>query len=71
MTTDLLTTILTLIEFCNSEPELDQKILLLYRINSILPTQHRLNIPSLVTDDYIETALYQIEEKTKNHDDSQ
>jgi hypothetical protein len=68
MMRDLRKTLSTLIKCCDNEPELDKKILLLYHINSILPVQYQLKIPSLVTDDYIEIALYQIEEKTKKDD---
>jgi hypothetical protein len=35
---------------------------MLYHINSILAKQHQLKIPSLITNAYINTALYRIEE---------
>ena len=53
-------TISKLIEQCNSEPDIDKKIQLFHKINSLLPKQYRVNIPSLITDDYIDTALYRI-----------
>ena len=53
-------TISKLTEKCNDEPNINKKIELLYRINSVLPKPYQLNIPSLVTDDYIDTALYRI-----------
>ena len=49
-----------LTEECNNEVDINKKIQLLYKINSILPNLYQLNIPSLVTDDYIDTALYRI-----------
>jgi hypothetical protein len=51
-----------LIEDCNNEHNVDKRIEILYRINSILAKQHQLKIPSLVTNAYINTALYRIEE---------
>jgi hypothetical protein len=32
----------------------------LYKINSLIPKKYQLNIPSLLTDDYIDTALFRI-----------
>jgi hypothetical protein len=54
-----------LIENCYNESEIDKKVLILYRINSLLPAVFRINIPSLITDDYIDTALYGIEENIR------
>jgi hypothetical protein len=51
-----------LIEDCNNEHNLDRRIEMLYHINSILAKQHQLKIPSLITNAYINTALYRIEE---------
>jgi predicted DNA-binding protein (UPF0278 family) len=53
-------TISKLIEQCNSEPDIDKKIQLFHKINFLLPKQYRVNIPSLITDDYIDTALYRM-----------
>jgi predicted DNA-binding protein (UPF0278 family) len=53
-------TISKLIEQCNSEADIDKKIQLFHKINSLLPKQYRVNMPSLITDDYIDTALYRI-----------
>jgi hypothetical protein len=44
-------TISKLTEQCNDEPDVNKKIELLYRINSILPKPYQLKIPSLLTDD--------------------
>jgi hypothetical protein len=56
-------TISKLTEECNNEPDINKKIQLLYKINSVLPKPYQLIIPSLVTDDYIDTALYRIYQK--------
>ena len=52
-----------LIEDCNNEHNIDKRIEILYHINSILTKQHQqLKIPSLITNAYINTALYRIYE---------
>lgn len=49
-----------LTEECSNEPDINKKTYLFYKINSVLPKPYRVNIPSLITDDYIDTALYRI-----------
>ena len=56
------TTIAKLVEDCYEEQDTDKKIQILYKINSLLPESCRVNIPSLITNDYIDIALYRIEE---------
>jgi hypothetical protein len=51
-----------LIEACNNEDNIDKRIEILYHINSILTKQYQLKIPSLITNAYINTALYRVEE---------
>jgi hypothetical protein len=51
-----------LIEACNNKYNIDKRIEILYHINSILAKQHQLRIPSLITNAYINTAIYKIEE---------
>ena len=51
-----------LIEDCYEEQDIDKKVQILYKINSLLPKTCCINIPSLITDDYIDAALYRIEE---------
>jgi hypothetical protein len=53
-------TILKLTDKCSNEQDINKKINLLYKINSVLPGPYQINIPSLITDDYIDTALYRI-----------
>jgi hypothetical protein len=56
------TIIAKLVEDCYEEEDIDKKVQILYKINSLLPKPCCINIPSLITDDYIDTALYRIEE---------
>jgi hypothetical protein len=49
-----------LTEECSNESDINKKTYLFYKINSVLPKSYRVNIPSLITDDYIDTALYRI-----------
>ena len=55
-----------LIEECNNESDIDKKSQLFYRINSILPSSYQVSIPSLITDDYIDTTLYRIQQNMQN-----
>ena len=52
-----------LTEECSNESDINKKTYLFYKINSVLPKPYRVNIPSLITDDYIDTALYRIYQK--------
>ncbi len=54
---------MAMIEQCRNELNIDKKIEILYRINALLPEKRRLTIPSLITNDYVNVALYKIEEK--------
>ncbi len=56
--------IIKLVEDCYNESDIDNKVQILYKVNSLLPKMCRINIPSLITDDYIDTALFQIEKGT-------
>ena len=57
--------ILRSIQKCNQEQNIDKKIQILGLINSVLPKEIQLTIPSLITDDYIESALYNLEMSCK------
>ncbi len=52
----------TLIQQCRYEMDVDKQFTLLQKINSLLPKTSRLSMPSLITDDYIRTALDKIDE---------
>ena len=60
MTDQMKISISKLIEECNNESDIDKKSKLFYKINSILPSSYQVSIPSLITDDYIDTTLYRI-----------
>ena len=51
-----------LIQQCRYEIDVDKQFALLQKINSLLPKTSRLMMPSLITDDYIRTALDIIDE---------
>jgi predicted DNA-binding protein (UPF0278 family) len=62
MSTTIHDSIITkLVEECYNELDVDKKVEILYKINSLLPEPYRIDIPSLITDDYIDSALYRIE----------
>jgi hypothetical protein len=52
----------SLIQQCRYEIDVDKQFEILQRINALLPKSIRLRMPSLITDDYIHTALDKIEE---------
>ncbi len=52
----------SLIQQCRYEVDVDKQFALLQKINSLLPKTSRLRMPSLITDDYIRTALDMIDE---------
>jgi hypothetical protein len=52
-----------LVKMCRDEDNIDNRIEMLNRINSILPQSKRIKLPSLLTHDYIGTALDRIEEE--------
>ena len=60
VTTYLLNVISKLAQKCENELDVDKKIVLLHKVNSLLPISYQLKIPSLLTDDYIDTALFRI-----------
>ena len=52
----------SLIQQCRYEMDVDKQFELLQKINSLLPKSIKLRMPSLITDDYIRTALDRIDE---------
>jgi|Tabmets5t2r1_1033131.scaffolds.fasta_scaffold108708_1 hypothetical protein len=58
--THLINIVSILAQKCDREQDIDRKICIFYKINSLLPKKYQLNIPSLLTDDYIDTALFRI-----------
>ena len=60
------TTLTKLVAHCYEEQDMDKKVQILYKINSLLPEPYRIKIPSLITNDYIDIALYRIEENIRS-----
>jgi hypothetical protein len=54
-------TITKLVEDCYAEENVDKKIRILNNINSIIPESCRINVPPLITNDFIDTAVHKIE----------
>jgi hypothetical protein len=52
----------SLIQQCRYEMDVDKQFELLQKINALLPKTIRLRLPSLITDDYIRSALDVIDE---------
>jgi hypothetical protein len=51
-----------LVHDCYEQKDMNMKIEILYKINSMLPESlHMKKIPSLLTHDYIDNLLYKIE----------
>ena len=62
MANDSSSLLASLIRQCRYEIDVDKQFELLQKINSLLPKTIRLRTPSLITDDYIRTALDRIDE---------
>jgi hypothetical protein len=60
------TTVTKLVEECYEEQDMEKKVQILYKINSLLPESCQINMPSLITNDYIDIALYRVEEKIRS-----
>ena len=59
----------SLIEKCKEEQDMNKKIEILYHINSLIPRQYQITLPSYVTNDYIERrVLHKIEEIVLTHE---
>ena len=62
MTNGIAAGVSSLIQQCRYEIDVDKQYELLQKINALLPKKIRLRMPSLITDDYIRTALDIIDE---------
>jgi hypothetical protein len=61
-------TISELTKECSNESDINKKVYLFYKINSVLPGPYQVNnIPSLITDDYIDIALYRIHQNIQTN----
>jgi hypothetical protein len=62
----------SMIRKCIYEDNINKKIKLFFKINSLLPKESKIHIPSFITNDYINKVLYKLEEihsvkKHSNH----
>ncbi|MFL6479595.1 MAG: hypothetical protein ACJ70S_00610 [Nitrososphaera sp.] len=59
----------SLIALCRDQSDVDKQITILHAINSGLPMSLRLQMPSLLTNDYVSRALDIIEDRVLPHVD--
>ncbi|MFL6513022.1 MAG: hypothetical protein ACJ70X_08750 [Nitrososphaera sp.] len=57
----------SLIALCRDQSDVDKQITILHAINSGLPKSLRLQMPSLLTNDYVSRALDIIEDRVLPH----
>lgn len=62
--------ITSLIAKCRYQSDVDKQIQILHTINSALPKSLRLQMPSLLTNDYVSRALDIIEDRILPHVDT-
>jgi hypothetical protein len=60
---------MTIIARCRYQSDVDKQIRILHTINSALPKSLRLQMPSLLTNDYVSRALDIIEDRILPHVD--
>ena len=60
---------ISLIARCRYQSDVDKQIHILHAINSALPKSLRLQMPSLLTNDYVSRALDIIEDRVASHVD--
>ena len=51
-----------LIKKCIYEENTDKKTKLFFKINSVLPEESKIHMPSFITNDFINKMLYKLEE---------
>jgi len=52
-----------LMQSCLDSEDIDKRVEMLERINRLLPKENMIKLPSLITNDYIDKALYLLEER--------
>jgi hypothetical protein len=67
MTIMIFNQITSLIASCRYQDDVDKQIRTLHAINSALPKPLRLQMPSLLTNDYVSSALDIIEDRIVPH----
>jgi hypothetical protein len=48
---------------CMDTEEVDKRMDLLQYLNDLLPTKYKVQLPTFITNDYIDKALYVLEER--------
>jgi hypothetical protein len=61
--------IISLIASCRYQSDIDEQIRMLHAINSALPKSLKLQMPSLLTNDYVSRALDIVEDRVLPHVD--
>lgn len=51
---------------CMDTHEVDKRLELLQSLNNLLPSEYKVPLPAFITNDYIDKALYILEEKFEN-----
>ena len=52
-----------LMQSCMDSKDIDKRVEMLERINRLLPKENMIKLPSFITNDYIDKALYLLEER--------
>ena len=52
-----------LMQSCRDSKDIDKRVEMLERINRLLPKENMIKLPSFITNDYIDKALYLLEER--------
>jgi len=52
-----------LVQSCMDSKDIDKRVEMLERINRLLPKENMIKLPSFITNDYIDKALYLLEER--------
>jgi hypothetical protein len=57
------TRLLKIMQGCMEDKEIDNRATLLKHLNNLLPSKYRTQMPSLITNKWIDNYLYSLEEK--------
>ena len=52
-----------LMQSCIDSEDIDKRVEMLERINRLVPKENMIKLPSFITNDYIDKALYLLEER--------
>jgi hypothetical protein len=57
------TFLIEIMKRCMDTEEVDKRMDLLQYLNDLLPTKYKVQLPTFITNDYIDKALYVLEER--------